>query len=94
MVKTAQFIAMAMTLAWQKSQYSIPTGNTPGKTNASSAARFNHSVIENQRVMASELQAIARACGKNAVHNLETEDMVAPRLEAAAMSGMPLARTN
>ncbi len=46
------------------------------------------------RVMAMEVQTVARACGKSAVHNLEPEDMVALTVEAAAMSGIPLAGTN
>lgn len=41
-----------------------------------------------------ELQTIARACGKNHVHNLEPEDMVALTVEAAAMAGVPLAGTS
>lgn len=46
------------------------------------------------RVMAMEVQTVARACGKSSVHNLEPEDMVALTVEAAAMSGIPLAGTN
>jgi len=46
------------------------------------------------RVMALEVQTVARACGKSSVHNLEPEDMVALTVEAAAMSGIPLAGTN
>ena len=46
------------------------------------------------RVLTLEVQTIARACGKSHVHNLEADDMVALTVEAAAMSGIPLAGTN
>ena len=45
-------------------------------------------------VLTLEAQTIARACGKSHVHNLEPDDMVALTVEAAAMSGVPLAGTN
>jgi glutamate synthase domain-containing protein 2 len=45
-------------------------------------------------VMTLEAQAIARACGKSHLHNLEPEDMVALTMEAAAMAQIPLAGTN
>jgi len=45
-------------------------------------------------VMTLEAQTIARACGKNHVHNLEPEDLCALNIEAAAMAGVPLAGTN
>ncbi len=41
-----------------------------------------------------ELTTIARACGKQNVHHLEREDLVALTLEAAAMAQLPLAGTN
>ncbi len=41
-----------------------------------------------------ELTTIARACGKQNVHHLEREDLVALTLEAAAMAHIPLAGTN
>ena len=41
-----------------------------------------------------ELTMIARACGKQNVHHLEREDLVALTLEAAAMAGVPLAGTD
>jgi glutamate synthase domain-containing protein 2 len=44
-------------------------------------------------VMTLELQTIARACGKNHVHNLEPEDLVALTIESAAMAQVPLAGT-
>ncbi|MGH3327692.1 MAG: FMN-binding glutamate synthase family protein [Streptomycetales bacterium] len=40
-----------------------------------------------------ELTALARACGKSDVHNLEPEDLVATTVEAAAMARVPLAGT-
>ena len=45
------------------------------------------------KVMTLEAQTIARACGKNHVHNLEPEDLCALTIEAAAMAGVPLAGT-
>ena len=45
-------------------------------------------------VMTMEAQAIARACGKSHLHNLEPEDLVALTLEAAAMTRVPLAGTD
>ncbi len=44
-------------------------------------------------VLTMEAQAIARACGKSHLHNLEPEDMVALTIEAAAMAQVPLAGT-
>lgn len=41
-----------------------------------------------------ELTTIARACGKQNVHHLEREDLVALTVEAAAMASLPLAGTN
>ena len=46
------------------------------------------------KVMTLEAQTIARACGKNHVHNLEPEDLCALTIEASAMAGVPLAGTN
>jgi glutamate synthase domain-containing protein 2 len=45
-------------------------------------------------VMTLEAQAIARACGKSHLHNLEPEDLVALTMESAAMAGVPLAGTD
>jgi glutamate synthase domain-containing protein 2 len=45
-------------------------------------------------VLTMEAQAIARACGKSHLHNLEPEDMVSLTMEAAAMTQIPLAGTN
>jgi glutamate synthase domain-containing protein 2 len=44
-------------------------------------------------VMTLEAQAVARACGKSHLLNLEPEDLVALTLEAAAMTQVPLAGT-
>ena len=41
-----------------------------------------------------ELTMIARACGKQNVHHLEKEDLVALTIEAAALAGIPLAGTS
>jgi glutamate synthase domain-containing protein 2 len=43
---------------------------------------------------ASEIQILARACGKNNIHDLEPEDMRALTLEASLITGLPLAGTN
>lgn len=40
-----------------------------------------------------ELTTIARACGKQNIHHLEREDLVALTIEAAAMARLPLAGT-
>ncbi|MEY4779803.1 MAG: hypothetical protein RLZZ607_1116, partial [Pseudomonadota bacterium] len=45
------------------------------------------------KVMTLEAQTIARACGKNHLHNLEPEDLCALTIEGAAMAGVPLAGT-
>ncbi|MEM7753576.1 MAG: FMN-binding glutamate synthase family protein [Pseudomonadota bacterium] len=46
------------------------------------------------KVMTLEAQTIARACGKNKLHNLEPEDLCAVTMEAAAMAKVPLAGTD
>jgi glutamate synthase domain-containing protein 2 len=46
------------------------------------------------RTLNMELTTIARACGKKNVHHLETEDMAALTIEAAAMARIPLAGTD
>ncbi len=46
------------------------------------------------RTLTMELTMIARACGKQDVHHLEREDLVALTIEAAAMAGVPLAGTS
>jgi methylamine---glutamate N-methyltransferase subunit C len=44
--------------------------------------------------MTMEMQMIARACGKNDVHDLEAEDMRSLTLEASMITGIPLAGTD
>ncbi len=44
--------------------------------------------------VASEIQILARACGKDDVHDLEPEDLRALTLEASLITGLPLAGTN
>lgn len=46
------------------------------------------------RVMTTEAQTIARACGKSHIQNLEPEDLVALDIESAAMARVPLAGTD
>ena len=46
------------------------------------------------KVMTLEAQTLARACGKNSLHNLEPEDLCALSVEAAAMARVPLAGSN
>lgn len=46
------------------------------------------------RAMTSEIQILARACGKADVHNLEPEDLRALTLESSLVTGVPLAGTN
>jgi glutamate synthase domain-containing protein 2 len=46
------------------------------------------------KTLTMELTTIARACGKQNVHHLEREDLVALTVEAAAMAGIPLAGTS
>jgi glutamate synthase domain-containing protein 2 len=46
------------------------------------------------KTLTMELTTMARACGKQDVHHLEPEDLVALTVEAAAMARLPLAGTN
>ncbi|MFM9915466.1 MAG: FMN-binding glutamate synthase family protein [Rhizobacter sp.] len=46
------------------------------------------------KTLTMELTTIARACGKQNVHHLEPEDLVALTVEAAAMARLPLAGTS
>jgi glutamate synthase domain-containing protein 2 len=46
------------------------------------------------KALTMELTALARACGKSNVHNLEPDDLVALTVEAAAMAKVPLAGTD
>lgn len=53
---------------------------------ASRIANFLHA-------LASEIQMLARACGKSNVHDLEPEDLRALTLEASMIAGVPLVGT-
>lgn len=44
--------------------------------------------------LSSEIQILARACGKSDVHHLEPEDLRALTFEASMITGLPLAGTN
>ena len=44
--------------------------------------------------LSTEIQILARACGKSNVHNLEPEDLRALTLESSMITGLPLAGTN
>jgi glutamate synthase domain-containing protein 2 len=46
------------------------------------------------RAVTSEIQILARACGKSDVHHLEPEDLRALTMEASMITGLPLAGTN
>jgi len=46
------------------------------------------------KMLTMELTTLARACGKQDVHHLEREDLVALTVEAAAMAHVPLAGTD
>jgi methylamine---glutamate N-methyltransferase subunit C len=46
------------------------------------------------QAMTMEMQMMARACGKNDVHDLEAEDMRALTLESSLITGIPLAGTD
>ena len=66
----------------------------PGAGEAARAGPGRALAEELLTTMVMEMQTLARACGKDHVHNLEPEDMVALTVEAAAMAGVPLAGTN
>lgn len=53
-----------------------------------------HRVKNYLQTLNMELTTIARACGKQNVHHLEREDLVALTVEAAAMAQIPLAGTD
>ncbi len=53
-----------------------------------------HRVQNYLKTLTMELTTVARACGKQNVHHLEREDMVALTIEAAAIARLPLAGTN
>lgn len=46
------------------------------------------------QAMTSEIQILARACGKADVHDLEPEDLRALNAEASMICGIPLAGTD
>ncbi len=54
---------------------------------AERVANFFHALV-------SEIQILARACGKSSVHHLEPEDLRALTLEASMITGVPVAGTN
>jgi len=56
--------------------------------------KAGHRLANYLSVLTLEAQAIARACGKSHLHNLEPEDLVALNIEAAAMAQVPLAGTS
>jgi glutamate synthase domain-containing protein 2 len=53
-----------------------------------------HRVRNYLKTLTMELTMLARACGKQDVHHLEREDLVALTIESAAMAGVPLAGTH
>ncbi len=53
-----------------------------------------HRVANFFHALSSEIQILARACGKSDVHHLEPEDLRALTLEASMITGLPLAGTN
>ena len=61
---------------------------------ASTRSRAAAACANYLKVMTLEAQTIARACGKNHLHNLEPEDLCALTMEAAAMARVPLAGTD
>jgi glutamate synthase domain-containing protein 2 len=66
----------------------------PGLERRLDTERGTRQVTNYLKAMAMELAALARACGKSDVHNLEPNDLVAATLEAAAMAQVPLAGTD
>ena len=57
------------------------------ETAAERVASFFHA-------LSSEIQILARACGKSDVHHLEPEDLRALTMDASMITGLPLAGTN
>ena len=74
---------VALTLCAANSVFS----QQPRAEAAERVANFFHA-------LASEVQILARACGKSDVHHLEPEDLRALSLEASMITGLPLAGTN
>lgn len=54
----------------------------------------SHRVANFFHALSSEVQILARACGKSDVHHLEPEDLRALTMEASFITGLPLAGTN
>ena len=75
----------------------MPGGHHHAGPRPRAAPRFRpgrRAVANYLRAITMEVTALARACGKSAVHHLEPEDLVALTVEAAAMARVPLAGTN
>ncbi len=70
------------------------TTQDPELTKRLDPVRAGRRLANYLKVMTLEAQTIARACGKNHLHNLEPEDLCALTLEAAAMARVPLAGTS
>jgi glutamate synthase domain-containing protein 2 len=70
------------------------TTQDPGLELRLDVERGTRHVTNYLKAMAMELAALARACGKSSVHNLEPNDLVALTIEAAAMAQVPLAGTD
>ncbi len=70
------------------------TTQTPSLTSPLDPVQAGRRLANYLKVLTLEAQTLARACGKNHLHNLEPEDLVALTLEAAAMARVPLAGTS
>jgi glutamate synthase domain-containing protein 2 len=70
------------------------TTQDPGLAARLDPVRAGRRLANFLKVMTLEAQTIARACGKNHLHNLEPEDLCALTIEAAAMARVPLAGTS
>lgn len=70
------------------------TTQTPELTSRLDPIQAGRRLANYLKVLTLEAQTLARACGKNHLHNLEPEDLVALTLEAAAMARVPLAGTS
>jgi glutamate synthase domain-containing protein 2 len=70
------------------------TTQTPELTQRLDPVAAGRRLANYLKVLTLEAQTLARACGKNHLHNLEPEDLVALTLEAAAMARVPLAGTS
>ena len=70
------------------------TTQTPELMNRLDPVAAGRRLANYLKVLSLEAQTLARACGKNHLHNLEPEDLAALTLEAAAMARVPLAGTS